>query len=343
MSFINLWAFAFLALLPILILLYFLKLKRSKFTVASTLLWQKVIEDMRVNSPFQKLRKTLLMFLQILLLLLLIFALARPWLKSLNSKNKSFIVMLDTSASMMTVNDEGKTRLDEAKEEIEKVIDSMTFRQEMMIVTFNTRSKIEIHFKNNKKLLLKSLKKIEATDATTSIADALQIAKSLGKSRESPQFLLFSDGGFADPGEVKLPKEIEYTMIGKAANNLAITGMSVRRKRKSKATIELFVGVKNFSPSKKFKGNMLVYLDDKLLDSRAFSLKAGDASSQIYEAEMAEDGIMKVEFETDDDLKVDNVAYQIVEKPQKRSVLLVSDNAFYIEKALYATVQFKPL
>ena len=67
-DFLNYSALALLALAPVLILLYFLKLKRPQIKVASTLLWQKVLEDMRVNSPFQRLKKSLLLLIQLILL-----------------------------------------------------------------------------------------------------------------------------------------------------------------------------------------------------------------------------------------------------------------------------------
>ena len=68
-DFLNPWALAFLGLVPILILLYFLKLKRPRIKIASTLLWQKVLEDVRVNSPFQRLKRSLLLLLPLSLLL----------------------------------------------------------------------------------------------------------------------------------------------------------------------------------------------------------------------------------------------------------------------------------
>src|SRR5829696_5927912 len=51
--------------LPILLLLlYFLKLKRQPLAVPSTYLWRKTIDDMQVNSLFQWLRRNVLLLLQ---------------------------------------------------------------------------------------------------------------------------------------------------------------------------------------------------------------------------------------------------------------------------------------
>ena len=63
---------------PAIVLLYFLKLKRHPVEVPSTFLWHKSIEDLHVNSIWQRLRNNLLLWLQLLLILLLALALFRP-------------------------------------------------------------------------------------------------------------------------------------------------------------------------------------------------------------------------------------------------------------------------
>ena len=66
------------AVLPPLLLLWFLKLRRARTPVSSQRLWREAIEDMRANAPFQRLRWRWLLVLQILVLLLIAFAIARP-------------------------------------------------------------------------------------------------------------------------------------------------------------------------------------------------------------------------------------------------------------------------
>ena len=76
---LSAWQWALIAAVPpAVVALYFLKLRRQPLEVPSTYLWQKSIEDLHVNSLWQRIRQNLLMYLQLLLLLLVIFALLRP-------------------------------------------------------------------------------------------------------------------------------------------------------------------------------------------------------------------------------------------------------------------------
>ena len=83
MNFLSPVAFAFAAAIPVVIVFYLLKRKRVVKLVSSTLLWQKFLADTQASAPFQKLRKNWLLYLQILLLLLAVLALARPYIKTI--------------------------------------------------------------------------------------------------------------------------------------------------------------------------------------------------------------------------------------------------------------------
>src|SRR5829696_2203724 len=114
-TFLNPWtaALAGAIVIPSLLILYFLKLRRREMAVSSTLLWKKAIQDLQVNAPFQKLRRNLLLLLQLLLLLLLLLALSRPVTHFTPGAGKTSVILIDRSASMATKDVNGKSRLDE--------------------------------------------------------------------------------------------------------------------------------------------------------------------------------------------------------------------------------------
>src|SRR5687768_10134633 len=90
-----------LLLIPLLIiLLYFLKLKRKPLQVPSTFLWKKSIEDLHVNSLFQWLRQNILLLLQLLVLIVFLYSLLGFRYHGSATRGRHYILMIDNSASM---------------------------------------------------------------------------------------------------------------------------------------------------------------------------------------------------------------------------------------------------
>ncbi|MCY4539494.1 MAG: VWA domain-containing protein, partial [Chloroflexi bacterium] len=125
MSFLAPIAFAGLALgIPIL-LLYMLRLRRRELLISSTYLWQQVVKDTEANTPWQRLRRNLLLFLQLLILLAMVLALARPFITVPTVSAGKIALLLDASASMAATDLEGQSRFDAAIERALGLINNM--------------------------------------------------------------------------------------------------------------------------------------------------------------------------------------------------------------------------
>src|SRR3972149_4700136 len=81
MPFLAPLALAGLAFIPLIVAFYLLRLRRTERTVSSPYLWQQLVRDLEANAPWQRLRRSLLLILQLLLVAVLVLAAARPFLE----------------------------------------------------------------------------------------------------------------------------------------------------------------------------------------------------------------------------------------------------------------------
>src|SRR5262249_7757397 len=84
----------------LILLLYFLKLKRKPIQVPSTFLWRKSVEDLHVNSLLQWLRQNVLLLLQLLIVVVCIYSVMSFRLHGRAGEGKYYVLMIDNSASM---------------------------------------------------------------------------------------------------------------------------------------------------------------------------------------------------------------------------------------------------
>ncbi|WMT39922.1 VWA domain-containing protein [Paenibacillus sp. D2_2] len=103
---IALWSGLWFGLaIPVILLMYLFKRKYIDTTVSSHLLWNHVLRNIEANRPWQKLQNRLLLWLQLLVAALLVFALMAPYLW-VQGGSKHTVVIVDASASMSTLLDE---------------------------------------------------------------------------------------------------------------------------------------------------------------------------------------------------------------------------------------------
>lgn len=192
-----------------IILLYFLKLRRKPVQVPSTFLWRRSIEDLHVNSLFQRLRKNLLLFLQLLAVLLVLLALLGPQVKGSARVGQRFVIAVDNSASM-SATDVRPTRLEEAKDRALALVDSMGSNDLAMVIAFSDAARVASTYTGNKAQLRERIAAIRPSRTGTSLREALQVAaglanpsKQFGEGEvasevQAPRLMIYTDGGFPD-------------------------------------------------------------------------------------------------------------------------------------------------
>src|SRR5690606_32584385 len=96
-SMASLW---FALSLPLIIALYLLKKKYQDTEVSSHLLWQRVLQPQEANRPWQKLKRNLLLLLQLVVAALLVLALMQPAWWSEGKQTEHLVMVIDRSASL---------------------------------------------------------------------------------------------------------------------------------------------------------------------------------------------------------------------------------------------------
>ncbi|MBN2561127.1 MAG: VWA domain-containing protein [Phycisphaerae bacterium] len=348
---------------PLLLLLYFLKLRRQERKVSSTLLWKRAVHDLQVNAPFQRLRKNLLLFLQLLILAAVLFAIANPVANFMRRPEENLVLLVDRSGSMKTIEADGRTRLDHAKDAAMERVSNLPNDARAMVISFADRANVVCSFTDNESRLKQLIEQIEPTDAVSRIGEALQLAVAY-----STQFIeetgvgvpqtalqgdadieLFSDGRIADVDEEYVTRgEMRYYRIGAADDNVGIVAFGVRRDYERPGMLSAFAQVENFGPrpvtldlSLLVNGNRLpgagsvqevtlgpaTALTTRPSDPALPTKAAGQPSSQkvVFEFLHEAGGIIEVRLHREDALMIDNSATAPIDPPRQVRTLVVSD------------------
>ncbi|MGA1709422.1 MAG: vWA domain-containing protein, partial [Phycisphaerales bacterium] len=163
---------AIAAVVPPLVVLYFLRLRRKRREISSTLLWRRSVEDLEANAPWQRLRPNLLLLLQLLVLLALAAAVAQPLAKG-GSRGGRTVILLDRSGSMQAIDEDGgATRLDRAKDAAVRRVGEVLGGGwlgggdgEVMVIAFDERAEVRSPFSANARQAIEAIRAIEPTDA----------------------------------------------------------------------------------------------------------------------------------------------------------------------------------
>ena len=348
---LPLWGWGILTLIPLGILaLYFLKLRRQPLAVPSTYLWSRTIEDLHVNSLWQRLRQSLLLFLQLLLIVLLAFTLLRPGWKGTELIGHRFIFLIDKSASMGT-SDVGPSRLDEAKKQVKGLIEQMKTGDQAMVISFSSRATPDQSYTSDRKLLRTKVDMISQTNHTSDLNEALRAASGLANPGQTgdpnnpadvnvaeamPATLyIFSDGRFADVKDFQLGNlDPHYMKVGyEACGNVAIVAFSTDHHPDKPDRLEAFARIENFG-FKKATVEASLFINGAMADAQKVDLparpfKVDQASKEIIPGAATTTGI-KFELARTPELEKDGIL-RLEIKPVTSDVedYLAADNKAY--------------
>ena len=357
---------------PLLLLLYFLKLKRREQIVSSTLLWKRAVQDLQVNAPFQRLRRNILLLLQLLMLLAMLLALAGPILSMTPGPGRRYVVLIDRSASM-NATDVEPSRLEAAKAKAKIFVQSRRNKSffslkdtsdQTMVIAFDHRAKVLCTFTSDKRQLVRAIESITPSDGLSSLAEATVVARAFAQSsgaeadnangHEPAQLVLFSDGQIRDLDQIAVGSdELVFHCIGESPRNVAVTAMQARRSFEKPEEVNVFATLANYGPeaancdvqlsiNNNVRAVKSVAVPPRKVDVDADTTRPGQVGVD-FTLTHNEAGVLEVRqlpgsglSTAPDCLSCDDAAWAILSPPKRLSILLVTSGNRVLESALRA-------
>lgn len=331
--------------------MYFLKTRRRPVLVPSTLLWRRTIEDHRVNALWQRLRRNILLIVQLLLIAAAAVALRRPTWQGTAPVGGRYVFLIDNSASMSTTDVE-PTRLDEAKRRVTALIDQMRSGDSAMLVSFSSGARIEQAFTDNRAQLRRAVEAIGPTNEATSLDEALRICAgpavrvgrdidianppATNEAEPTPRakLFVFSDGRFPEVDEPQADGlDLTFVPIGtREAANLAVVGFSVRRNEVGDA-VQALAKLRNFTAAVR-SVQVELSAEGRIVDARRIEIAPDAQQDVLFTVASGIDGVWDVRLNDADDLPLDDRGWSILAPPAKTRVLLVTAGNRYLTGAL---------
>lgn len=321
MRFLNPLAFIGLISIPIIIIMYLLKQNYKNVTVPSIQLWEKAIKQNESQKLWHKLKKNILMFLQLLAALLLVIAMAKPYISSTNVSN--YIIVLDGSMSMQAT-DEKPNRFEYAKEQIKDFINSLSQSSKISIVVMEKNPYIAINYSQNKKDIKNILKDIKVTDTDIDLDMTTSILDMLSQQQEA-NIYIFSDKVYNFES-----LDTQTISVGKSADNVSIELLSHKIENDK---LSALIKVKNYGKPI-VEQSVSIYVDGFIFDTKQIGLKANEQKDIIFENLPNTAYVLEAVLEQDDILNADNRRFDIISKNINKKVLLISEQNIFLDKAL---------
>lgn len=316
--------------LPAILALYFLRIKRPTRIVPALHLWPDQIRDRQANVPWQRLRPSWLLLLQLLAAAALVVAAIQPALPASATLARHSIVLVDASASMQAT-DVSPSRLAEAKRQVSSIIDQLGPDDRMTLIAVGPTSRIVTSSVGNRDALHQALTSIPASNGAADLSGALALAAGLTRAGDDARAYLFSDG-IVQPlraaGDA-LPFAVEYHRVGVSGENVALTSLTVRPSAQSRAAT---LRVQNFGQQAK-SVSIEWRADGRLIDLRPVSLRAGEALDLTLPVPSDATSVT-ARTDSSDLFALDNSATAVARTPRAFSVLLVTPGNVFLEQAL---------
>src|SRR5918999_3947352 len=251
--------------LPIIVAFYMLRLRRRDLPVGSTFLWQQLVRDVEANAPWQRLRFSWLLLVQLLIALLAVFAATRPFLTVQSDLAANVVLIVDTSASMGATDPEGE-RMELARSAARRVIGELPVGGRVTVVAADDTAHVLVSETDDRAAAAAAVDGLTATQLPGDLTDAFALASALAARDSDSTVVVVTDASGDEVPDAGVEAPVLVELVGASDANQSIAALSVLR-RAGGAQLDLFAAVANPSAAEATR-RLEVYADGTLVDAR---------------------------------------------------------------------------
>ncbi|MGF7035975.1 hypothetical protein J2T17_007026 [Paenibacillus mucilaginosus] len=333
----SLASVAFGLALPVIVVMYLLKRTYVDTQVPSHLLWNKVLRNLEANRPWQKLRKHLLLFLQLLAAAMLVFALMEPvaWLPG--GVSRHVVILMDRSGSMASLINtpsgeaEPVTRLDQAKRQAAELIRAGGHGSMVTLMAVGGEPEVLLTKESDTDKTIKVLESIQPFYGAASYKETMSLAAALTRDESETEIRIFTDKQWTETAEgLSFTVPIQVVPAAEGERNISIRGFGVKA---ADEKLNAIASVENLGTSDE-EAKLTLYSGSTVLGEQTVRLAPGERKSVVF------DGFPRAEYyklsieHPPDVLSADNQAFAFLSGNQHKRVLLMGDGNLFLEKAL---------
>ena len=338
MSFLAPAAFALALLIPIIIAMYLLKLRRSEQVVSSVYLWQRMVRDVEANAPWQKLRRNLLLIVQLLFLATLILALARPFTWTAGLGGQAAILILDTSASMAAI-DVAPNRLEAAKRQAQQLVDDLPDDVRVTVIAAGDGAQVLLASSQDRRQARLAIEGIEAGTGSSDLTAALELAAAIAARQPDTQVVVFSDGRVTLPERLAVQGpalsgvkgHVRYMPMGIRGDNLAISALSLQAT--PGGGLSAFAQVANYGDAPAQR-RLSLYADGQLVNAYDLEVAPGGQRAVVADDLPPTTNVLEAQLAGQDVLPLDDRAWAVYRHTEPAAVALVTGGNLFLQTAL---------
>jgi hypothetical protein len=324
-------ALAGLAFVPLVVAFWMLKLRRSERTVSSTLLWRRFGEDLQANAPWQRLRRSFLLLLQLLLVVLLALLAAQPFLERPATLARDLVLVVDASASMAAT-DVAPSRLGAARQLALDALRDLPSGGRVSVVAAGATPRVVVNATSDLGRVRAALASITPTPATADLGEALALASALAARAGDAQVLVATDAAWTPPRDLRVAAPVKVLQVGRERKNQAIVALAVRGSPTA-VTRSVFISVANLDLEPATE-RVELWGDGRLLEARDLFLDPVSRADVGIDDVPLDVHVVEVRLAGKDQLALDDRAWAVVPPDRRLRILLVSEGDPYLETAL---------